>query len=209
VCSLPQFPRLPPATAACLTGRSSGPPPARRLGREAVRHIIRLAAQAPRRWVGGGAGGRPPIPPPPPPPPLADGVRSAQTLGPHGHSAGHAQGSRSNGRTVTETPVPLVHCPLSSDEPNDDQRPLRVRLKTLVSPTAPAPQILLLRLEQLGPPARLRRMAGLPHVRLTAPARSPARTSAAKGSAARRTPGGPVCHRFGASRGLRHQAVGA
>jgi uncharacterized membrane protein len=38
--------RLP---AACLTGRSSGPPPARPLGREALRHIMRLAAQAPCR----------------------------------------------------------------------------------------------------------------------------------------------------------------
>jgi hypothetical protein len=36
--------------AACLTGRSSGPPPARRLGREALRSIMRLAAQAPCRW---------------------------------------------------------------------------------------------------------------------------------------------------------------
>jgi hypothetical protein len=36
VCPLQWFPRLPPATAACLTGRSSGPPPARHLGREAL-----------------------------------------------------------------------------------------------------------------------------------------------------------------------------
>jgi hypothetical protein len=41
---------------------------------------------------------------------LAGGVRSAQTLGPHGHSAGHAQGSRSKGPTASRTPVPLVHC---------------------------------------------------------------------------------------------------
>ena len=34
----------------CLTLRSSGPPPARRLGREAFMLIIRLAAKPPRRW---------------------------------------------------------------------------------------------------------------------------------------------------------------
>ena len=34
----------------CLTLRSSGPPPARRLGREAFMFIIRLAAKPPRRW---------------------------------------------------------------------------------------------------------------------------------------------------------------
>ena len=34
----------------CLTVRSSGPPPAWHLGREAVLSIIVLAAQAPRRW---------------------------------------------------------------------------------------------------------------------------------------------------------------
>jgi hypothetical protein len=36
--------------ACCLTGRSSGPPPARHLGREALWFIIHLAAQAPRRF---------------------------------------------------------------------------------------------------------------------------------------------------------------
>jgi hypothetical protein len=34
----------------CLTLRSSGPPPARHLGREPARPIIRLAAKAPCRW---------------------------------------------------------------------------------------------------------------------------------------------------------------
>jgi hypothetical protein len=34
----------------CLTLRSSGPPPAWHLGREASQVIVRLAAQAPTRW---------------------------------------------------------------------------------------------------------------------------------------------------------------
>jgi hypothetical protein len=43
-------PRGPSAPGrGSLTRRSKGPPPARRLGREALRHIIRLAAKAPRR----------------------------------------------------------------------------------------------------------------------------------------------------------------
>jgi hypothetical protein len=107
---------------------------------------------------------------------LTGGVRSAQTLGPHGHSAGQAQESRSKGPTVNKTPVPLVLCRLCSDDPNDDQRPLRGRMKTLVSPTAPAPQVLLPSYGTVRPSARLRRVAGLSHVRLTAPARIPARS---------------------------------
>ena len=39
-----------PKCACGLTGRSSGLPPARHLGREAASGIIRLAAQAPCRW---------------------------------------------------------------------------------------------------------------------------------------------------------------
>jgi hypothetical protein len=131
------------------------------------------------------------------------------TLGPHGHSAGHAQGSRSIGRTATETPVPLVPCRPRSDDPIDDQRPLRVRVKTLVSPTAPAPQILLPRLARVWPPECLCRVAGLSHVRLTAPARIPTRSPSPLVPAGTASPGGPVCRRFAARLGLRHQAVGA
>jgi hypothetical protein len=140
---------------------------------------------------------------------LTGGVRSAQTLGPHGHSAGQAQESRSKGPTVNKTPVPLVLCRLCSDDPNDDQRPLRGRMKTLVSPTGSSPANPSLRFRRTGPPALLRRVGGAfasqahgtgPHTRAIA------ESSRASG---RRIPGGPVCRRFAAHLGLRHQAVGA
>ena len=47
----PRFRRSPCATRRCLTIRSSGHAPARHLGREALRSIIRLAAKLPHRRV--------------------------------------------------------------------------------------------------------------------------------------------------------------
>jgi hypothetical protein len=131
-----------PSLERTSTGKALGP--------RGVRHIIRLAAQAPCRWR-----------------PLSSNVRPARSL------RWSCSGVSGKQPTANKTPVPLRLCRWCSDDPNDVQRPLRVRVKTLV-PRAPAPQILLSRPALTAPPARLRRVAGLSQVRLTAPARMPA-----------------------------------
>jgi hypothetical protein len=78
---------FPSATRCCLTLRSSGPPQARRLGREAVRHIIRLAAQAPCRWC-----------------PLSSNVRPARSL--RGSCSGVSK-QRAHGQQNASAACPL------------------------------------------------------------------------------------------------------
>jgi hypothetical protein len=79
--------KLLSATQCCLTLRSSGPPPARRLGREAVRHIIRFAAQAPCRWC-----------------PLSSNVRPARSL--RGSCSGVSK-QRAHGQQNASAACPL------------------------------------------------------------------------------------------------------
>jgi hypothetical protein len=140
---------------------------------------------------------------------LASAVRSAQTLGPHGHSAGHAQESRGHGATANKNASAASPRPAALGSLQRRSAPASRSGENVSQSHGSSPANPSAKLRAVGTSARLRPMAGLSHVRLTAPTRSPVRASSVQESTARRTTGGPVCQRFVARLGLRLQAVGA
>jgi hypothetical protein len=107
----------------------------------------------------------------------------------------------------TKTPVPLGLCRWCSDDPNDVQRPLRVRVKTLVSPTGSSPANPSIPAGAHCPACASASSSGAfasqahgtgPHARALAWSTF---------TTERRIPAGPVCRPLAARLCLRHQAV--